>query len=156
MFLTFLGQAVQRFGWSLMAWVLMTNHFHLVIQTHEPNLSRGMHWLNSTYAGWFNHRHGRCGHLFQGRFKSFLIERETYLREVLRYLVLNPVRAGMVTLPENYRWSSYRSTAGLDLAEKWLDTDAILGLFAPDPDHARRPFRPPPPHEGLTPPPHQR
>ncbi|MGZ5440602.1 MAG: REP-associated tyrosine transposase [Thermoanaerobaculia bacterium] len=138
MFLTFLGHAVSRFGWSLTAWVLMTNHFHLVIQTPQPNLSRGMHWLNSTYAGWFNHRHGRCGHLFQGRFKSLLIEKERYLREVLRYVALNPVRAGMVARPEEYRWSSYRSTAGLEPGEPWLDIDAILALFDPDRQSARR------------------
>lgn len=138
MFLTFLGQAVSRFGWSLTAWVLMTNHFHLVIQTPQANLSRGMHWLNSTYAGWFNHRHGRCGHLFQGRFKAFLIEKERYLREVLRYVALNPVRAGLVARPEEYRWSSHRSTAGLEPGDPWLDIDAILALFDTDQQDARR------------------
>jgi putative transposase len=137
MFLTFLGQAVQRFGWSLTAWVLMTNHYHLVVQTPEANLSRGMHWLNSTYAGWFNHRHKRSGHLFQGRFHSFLIERETYLRELLRYVVLNPVRAKMVARPEDYRWSSYRSTAGLEATNIWLDVPAALGLFDDDPTLAQ-------------------
>lgn len=141
MFLTFLGQAVTRFGWSLTAWVLMTNHFHLVLQTPQPNLSRGMHWLNSSYAAWFNRRHGRCGHLFQGRFKSILIEKERHLQEVLRYVVLNPVRAGIVTRPEDYLWSSFRSTAGLDPAQPWLDTDAILGLFDPDPESARRMYQ---------------
>lgn len=138
MFLTILGQAVTRFGWSLTAWVLMTNHFHLVILTPQPNLSRGMHWLNSAYAGWFNRRHGRCGHLFQGRFNSILIEKERHLQEVLRYVVLNPVRAGIVPRPEGYRWSSYRATAGLDPATPWLDTDAVLGLFDRDPHRARR------------------
>ena len=95
-FLAFLGQTAQRFGWSITAYVLTTNHFHLVIQTPQPNLSRGMHWLNSTYAGWFNRSRKRCGHLFQGRFKAFLIEKEAYFAEVLRYVVLNPVRAHMV------------------------------------------------------------
>ena len=132
MFLTFLGQAVQRFDWSLTAWVLMTNHYHLVIQTPEANLSRGMHWLNGTYAGWFNHRHERSGHLFQGRFDSFLVERETYLRELLRYVVLNPVRAKMVARPEDHRWSSYRSTAGLEATNDWLDVPTALGLFDDD------------------------
>jgi putative transposase len=128
-FLVFLGQAVRRFGWSLTAWVLMTNHYHLVVQTPEPNLSRGMHWLNSVYAGWFNRVHKRSGHLFQGRFKAFLIDQETYFAEVLRYVVLNPVRAKMVEGPENYRWSSYRATAGLENAPEWLDLDAALPLF---------------------------
>ncbi len=141
MFLTFLGEAVQRFGWSLSAWVLMTNHYHLVIQTPEANLSRGMHWLNGTYAGWFNHRHQRSGHLFQGRFHSFLIERETYLREVLRYVALNPVRAKMVAHPEDYRWSSYRSTAGFEAAYDWLDVPSTLGLFDDDPTVAQRQYQ---------------
>ena len=119
-FLELLGEAVSRFGWTLTAWVLMTNHFHLVVQTNEPNLSRGMHWLNGTYAAWFNRRHGRWGHLFGGRFKAFLVEEETYFKEVLRYVVLNPVRAGLVAHPANYRWSSYRATAGLSPAPEWL------------------------------------
>jgi putative transposase len=133
MFLTFLGDAVQRFGWSVTAWVLMTNHYHLVVQTPDPNLSRGMHWLNGTYVGWFNRRHKRSGHLFQGRFDAVLVEKETYFREVLRYVVLNPVRAKMVARPEEYRWSSYRSSAGLEPAEDWLDLASVLGLFDHDP-----------------------
>lgn len=137
MFLTFLGQAVKRFGWSLTAWVLMTNHFHLVVQTPEANLSKGMQWLNGKYAGWFNRQHKRSGHLFQGRFKSFLIEKETYLREVLRYVVLNPVRAEMATLPEEYKWSSYRATAGLEAAEPWLDVSSVHALFDADPEAAQ-------------------
>ncbi len=131
-FLTFLGRAAKRFGWSVTAWVLMTNHFHLVIQTREPNLSRGMHWVNGTYAGWFNRVHKRSGHLFQGRFKAFLIERESYFAEVLRYTVLNPVRAKMVERPEDYKWSSYRATAGLEPAPEWFDLPGALALFHPD------------------------
>jgi putative transposase len=141
MFLTLLGQTVKRFGWSLTAWVLMTNHFHLVIQTPEVNLSRGMHWLNGTYVGWFNRRHKRCGHLFQGRFDAVLVEKESYFRELLRYVVLNPVRAKMVARPEDYRWSSYRSTAGLDVAEDWLDVTSILDLFDDDPVVATRQYQ---------------
>jgi putative transposase len=141
MFLTFLGQAVKRFGWSLSVWVLMTNHYHFVVQTPETNLSRGMQWLNGTYAGWFNRRYKRSGHLFQGRFHSFLIEKESYLREVLRYVVLNPVKAKMVARPEDYLWSSYRSTAGLDDAAPWLDTKAVLRLFDADPVVAQRVYQ---------------
>jgi len=137
MFLIFLSRTVKRFGWSLTAWVLMSNHFHLVIQTPEANLSRGMHWLNSAYAGWFNRRYQRSGHLFEGRFHAFLVEKETYLRELLRYVVLNPVRAKIVARPENYRWSSYRSTAGLEAADHWLDVASILSLFDDDPSVAR-------------------
>jgi putative transposase len=131
-FLDFLGDASKRFGWSITAWVLMTNHFHLVIRTPQPNLSRGMHWLNGSYAGWFNRQHKRSGHLFGGRFKAFLIDKETYFTEVLRYVVLNPVRAGLAARPEAYRWSSYRATAGLESAPEWLDVNAALTPFAPD------------------------
>jgi putative transposase len=116
MFLAFLGQAVKRFGWSVTAFVLMTNHFHLLVQTPEAGLSKGMHWLNTKYVGWFNRRHERVGHLYQGRFKAILVEKETYFMEVLRYVVLNPLRARMVERPEDYRWSSYRATAGLERA----------------------------------------
>jgi REP element-mobilizing transposase RayT len=128
-FLAFLGQTVKRFGWSVTAWVLMTNHFHLVIQTPEPNLSRGMHWLNGSYAGRFNRGHKRWGHLFGGRFKAFIIEKDACFAEVLRYVVLNPVRAKMVDRPEKYRWSSYRATAGLEAPPEWLDTPAALSPF---------------------------
>lgn len=128
-FLGFLAEASRRFGWSLTAWVLMSNHFHLVIQTPQPNLSRGMHWLNTSYVSWFNARHKRAGHLFQGRFKSILVQTETYFSEVLRYVVLNPVRAKMVDSPENYRWSSYRATAGLEAVPPWLDAAAALEGF---------------------------
>jgi REP element-mobilizing transposase RayT len=131
-FLQFLAEAVKRFGWRVTAWVLMTNHFHLVIETPEANLSRGMQWLNGTYADWFNRRHDRSGHLFQGRFKSFIIETETYSAEVLRYVVLNPVRAKIVARPEEYRWSSYRATAGLEPAPPWLDLTAVYGHFHSD------------------------
>jgi putative transposase len=131
-FLVFLGLAAKRFRWSVTAWVLMSNHFHLVVQTPEPNLSRGMHWLNSAYAGWFNRVHGRSGHLFQGRFKAFLLNKEACFAEVLRYVVLNPVRAKMVERPEDYKWSSYRATAGLSKAPEWLDLDSVLLLFGGD------------------------
>jgi len=137
MFLDFLGQATKRFGWSITAWVLMTNHFHLVIKTPEPNLSQGMQWLNGSYASWFNQKHNRSGHLFGARFKSQIVESETYFTRLLRYVVLNPVRAGMVARPEEYRWSSYTATVGLEAAPDWLDVDAALTPFAADPAIAR-------------------
>lgn len=140
-FLAFLGLAAKRFGWSVTAWVLMTNHYHLVVQTPQPNLSRGMHWLNGAYAGWFNRVHGRCGHLFQGRFKAFLIDKEAYFAEVLRYVVLNPVRAKMVERPEDYKWSSYRATGGLVTALEWLDLETALLLFGSDPEKAHAGYR---------------
>jgi putative transposase len=147
-FLRFLGETVERFGWSVTAWVLMTNHFHLAIRTAEPNLSRGMHLLNGRYAGWFNRTHHRSGHLFRGRFHAFLIHaflnnEDAYLAEVIRYVVLNPVRAGMVERPEKYRWSSYRATGGFEAAPEWLDVATVLALFerqSPSPEAGYRDF----------------
>jgi REP element-mobilizing transposase RayT len=135
-FLEFVGQAARRFGWSITAWVLMTNHYHLVVQTPEANLSRGMQWLNGRYAGWFNKHRRRSGHLFQGRFKAFLIDGETYFSEVLRYVILNPVRAKIVERPEDYRWSSFHVTTGRATSE-WLDVDAALRPFGDDVTAAR-------------------
>jgi putative transposase len=132
MFLSLLGAAVARFRWSVTAYVLMTNHFHFVVETPEPNLSRGMHWLNTSYVTWFNRRHKRSGHLFQGRFDSCLIEKATYFTQVLRYVVLNPVRARMVSRPEDYPWSSFRATSGLESGPSWLDLDSALALYGPD------------------------
>ena len=131
-FLDLLGETVRRFGWVLTAYVLMSNHYHLVVELTDNTLSRGMKWLNGSYTQWFNHAHDRVGHLFQGRFKSFLIDKETYFREVVRYVVLNPVRAKMVARPEDYEWSSYRATIGQSVAPSWLAVDAALICFGND------------------------
>ncbi|HEU4886247.1 MAG TPA: transposase [Thermoanaerobaculia bacterium] len=128
-FLLLLSQTVIRFGWRLFAWVLMSNHYHLVFQTPQPNLSRGMQWLNGRYAQWFNRRHDRRGHLFQGRFHGALVEKESYLLTVARYVVLNPIRAGMIASPADWRWSSYRQTAGIDVPEPWLAASDLLESF---------------------------
>ncbi len=140
-FLLFLGTAAKRFRWSVTAWVLMTNHYHLVVQIAEPNLSKGMHWLNSAYVNWYNRIHKRSGHLYQGRFDARLIEKEAYFTNVLRYVVLNPVRAKMCARPEDYRWSSYRATAGLEAAPEWLDLAAVDNLFGPEREPAQAAYR---------------
>ncbi len=137
LFLMILAEAAKRFEWIVHVYTLMTNHFHLVIETPEKTLSRGMQWLNGRYARRFNRRHKRKGHLFQGRFHSVLVEKDTHLLELTRYVVLNPVRAGMVERPEEYRWSSYRATAGLEAAPEWLATEWILRQFGSDPGRAR-------------------
>jgi putative transposase len=132
MFLDIFAEAVRRFRWIVHAYTLMTNHFHLVLETPEPTLSRGMKWMNGKYAQWFNRKHERSGHLFQGRFKGFLVEKESYLLALIRYVALNPVRAGMVKRPEEYHWSSYRATAGYEAVPPWLTTDWALGSFGHD------------------------
>ena len=124
-----LGGAVERHGWLCHAYCLMDNHYHLMIETPDGNLARGMGRLNGLYTQRFNRRHGRVGHLFQGRYKAILVERESYLLELCRYVVLNPVRAGLVRRPAAYRWSSYRATAGREPAPRFLTTDWILSQF---------------------------
>jgi REP element-mobilizing transposase RayT len=136
-----LGAAVRRFGWELHAYCLMGNHYHLLVQTPEPNLSRGMKQVNGVYTQRFNRRHQRVGHLFQGRFGAILVEREVYLLELVRYVALNPVRAGMVTAPEQWRWSSHRAHAALAAAPEWLQIEPILERFAADPKEAPLRYR---------------
>ena len=140
LFLALLGTAVKRFRWSLRFWVLMGNHYHLVLVTPVCTLSLGMHWLGTAYAQYFNRKHKRVGHLFQGRFKGILIEKQDYLNEVLRYTILNPVRAHMVERPEEYRWSSYRALAGLEPIPDWLDAEWLFELDR-DPTAARAIYR---------------
>ncbi len=128
LFLQVLGDVVDRFKWLCHAYVLMENHYHLVVETPMPNLSRGMRQLNGVYTQMFNSRHGRIGHLFHGRYKSFVVEPERLL-DVCKFVVTNPVRVGMVSDPAYYLWSSYRSTAGMREKEPWLYTERILSSF---------------------------
>ena len=128
-FLATLAGVVKRFGWVCHAYCLMGNHFHLLIETPKPNLSMGMRQLNGVYTQHFNRRHRRAGHLFQGRFKAILVERDSYLLELARYIVLNPVRAKMVKSAAHYPWSSYRATLGTAPAPKGLTINAVLDQF---------------------------
>ena len=136
-----LGAAVKRFAWELHAYCLMGNHYHLLLQTPVPNLSRGMKQVNGVYTQRFNRRHERVGHLFQGRFGAILVEREAYLLELVRYVALNPVRAGMVSAPEQWRWSSHRAHAALATAPEWLRIEPTLERFAADPREAPLRYR---------------
>ena len=140
-FLDLYGAVADRFGWRAHAYCLMGNHYHLLVETPEPNLSRGMRQLNGVYTQRFNRRHDRVGHVFQGRFKAILVERESYLLALARYVVLNPVRAGLARRAQDWRWSSYRATAGLAAAPGWLTTDWLLRQFAADGSAARRRYR---------------
>lgn len=128
-FLSVLGRTVGLFGWRLHAYVLMGNHYHLLVGTPEATLSRGMRQLNGDYAQHFNRRHGRDGHVFQGRFKAVLVQRESHLLEVARYVVLNPVRAGLAKSAGEWEWSSWAATAGLAPAPEWLDASFLLEAF---------------------------
>lgn len=140
-FLDVLARVATVMRWRVHAWVLMSNHYHLLLETPEPNLSRGMRQLNGLYTQRINARHGRTGHVLQGRFKGILVERESHLVELCRYLVLNPVRARLVSSAAQWPWSSYRATAGLAPAPSWLETGWTLEQFAPARRDAIRAFR---------------
>jgi putative transposase len=113
LFLSLLKRAVRKFAWRCYAWCLMDNHFHLLIELTRINLSNGMFTLNYAYACWLNRRHGYKGHAFDRRFGARSIETTPHLLEASRYIVLNPVRAGICDRPEDYPWSSYRGLIGL-------------------------------------------
>lgn len=129
MFLDALAHVVDRFGWICHAYCLMSNHYHLMIETPQANLSRGMRQLNGIYTQRFNREHHRVGHIFQGRFKSIVVDKDAYLLELSRYIVRNPVAAGMVDDVEAWPWSSYRATAGEVPAPKFLNVDWLLSQF---------------------------
>ncbi|HEX2506099.1 MAG TPA: transposase [Gaiellaceae bacterium] len=128
-FLGMLESVVLRFEWQCLTYCLMDNHFHLLVETPKPNLSRGMQRLKGTYGRYFNDRYGLVGHLFQGRFSSPLVTGEEYQLEVARYIVRNPVRAGIVGAPDDYVWSSYRATVGLAPAPSFLAVSRLLETY---------------------------
>jgi putative transposase len=129
-FLATIAHVVHRCEWLCHGYCLMDNHYHLVIETARANLPIGMRQLNGRYAQRFNRRHDRTGHLFEARYRSILVEKETHLLAVCRYVVLNAVRAGICADVGHYRWSSYLATAGLERPEPFLSTDWILRQFA--------------------------
>ena len=129
-FLAILAHVVDRYGWLCHTYCLMDNHYHLLIETPKPNLSQGMRQLNGLYTQAYNRRHHRVGHLFQGRFKAVLVEKETHLLELCRYVVLNPVRAKVVPHPRQWAWSSYRATVGEAERPAYVTVDWTLGQFA--------------------------
>ena len=132
--LSVLAQVCKRFNWTVHAYCLMSNHYHLLVETLEPNLSAGMRQLNGVYTQLTNRAHGRVGHVFQGRFKAIVVDKDNYLLELARYVVLNPVRAGMVQDPGQWPWSSYGAmlAPGWLPGADWLATDKLLAYFAPD------------------------
>ena len=138
-FVGFFARTLQHTAWVCLAWVLMGNHFHMVVHTPLANISRGMQLLCGGYARWYNRRHKRVGHLFQSRFHAEIIEWDGHLLEACRYVVLNPCRAGLCDDPAGWQWSSFAATAGLPgaIAPSLVDTDTVLGLFARDRDWAR-------------------
>jgi REP element-mobilizing transposase RayT len=132
------GQVCERYHWRCHAWCQMTNHYHVVIETPEGNLAQGMRQLNGVFTQYINRTHQRVGHVFQGRYKSILVEKDSYLLELARYVVLNPLRACMVKGLGDWAWSSYRAMTGDASPPPWLETGWILGQFGSDENLARR------------------
>jgi REP-associated tyrosine transposase len=135
-FLGLLAGTVRRCEWLCHAYCLMTTHYHLLVTTPHPNLARGMQRLNGSHGSGFNSRHKLTGHVFQGRYHSVIVEREPQLLELVRYIALNPVRAGLCATPEDWPWSSYRYTLGLDEKPAFLARDFLLECFAENPERA--------------------
>jgi REP element-mobilizing transposase RayT len=141
MFLRTLAEVVKQFNWRCHAYCLMSNHYHLVVETPDGNLSKGMRQLNGVYTQASNRRHQRMGHLFQGRFKGILVDKDSYLLELARYVVLNPVRARMVREPRQWPWSSYRAMVGETSVPEWLASDHLLSQFGKRRAEARKRYR---------------
>lgn len=129
-FLNLLASVISDQAWLLHSYCLMGNHYHLLMETARPTLSRGMQSLNGLYSQHFNRRHERAGHVFEGRFKAILVQREAHLLELHRYIVLNPVRAGLSSRPGDWRWSNYRATSGAIPPPPWLEVGPTLSLFS--------------------------
>jgi REP element-mobilizing transposase RayT len=142
-FLDMLDRLARARGWVGHAYCLMPNHYHLVLETPEPDLSAGMQWLNGRYAQDFNHRYGIEGHLFQGRFYSGQVETDWHLLELSRYLAQNPVSAGFCRHPREWRWGSYRAIAGFERTQtrRFLDPGRVLEMFGRTQSSARKGFR---------------
>jgi len=128
-FVFLLGDVLEDYRIECWNYCVMPNHYRATIRPHHPNISKAMQKLNSSYAQWWNHRHGRVGHTFQGRFKDQIVEEDSYALTLARYVVRNPVRAGLVQGPGDWRWSSYPATIGLEPLPSFLSASSVLRLF---------------------------
>jgi REP element-mobilizing transposase RayT len=135
-----LARVCERFEWRLWAYCLMDNHYHLLVETLQSTLSRGMREVNGVYTQAFNRRHGRVGHVLQGRYKAVLVDKDSYLRELSRYIVLNPVRAHLCEMAGDWPWSNYRAVMGKSAAPEMLAVAETLAMFSEDRDVARRAY----------------
>ncbi|KAA0893453.1 REP-associated tyrosine transposase [Oryzomonas rubra] len=140
-FLDYLESSAERYGAIIHTYCLMSNHYHLLLETPAGNLSQIMHHINGAYTTYFNTKRKRAGHLFQGRYKALLVEFDEYAQELSRYIHLNPVRVGMVARPEEYRWSSYQYYTGQASAPAWLQTKVILEYFGKREAEAKKKYR---------------
>ena len=141
LFLGVLSQVTSRYSWLCHAFCLMDNHYHLLVETPKPNLSLGMRQLNGIYTQAFNRRHKRVGHIFQGRYKAILVEKESHLLELCRYVVLNPLRIKSGKRIGGWKWSSYRATSGLASVPEFLTVDWVLSQFGQKRSQAQARYR---------------
>lgn len=125
-----LGEICAQYNFVIHGYCQMTNHYHLMVETIDGNLSRGMQQLNGRYSQYYNRRHGLVGHVFQGRFKAILVQRDQYMMELARYVVLNPLRAGLVSTLDDWRWSNYACFVGKQTVPEWLDALSTLEAFS--------------------------
>ncbi|MGR3318614.1 MAG: transposase [Candidatus Anammoxibacter sp.] len=140
-FLSYLEKAVEKFNIEIFAFVLMTNHYHLLLRTTEPNISKVMQWIQTSYSIYYNLKHRRSGHLFQGRFKGITVEDESYWIDLSLYIHLNPVRAGIVEDVSKYKWSSYHDYISLKNETTWLDSDAVLKEYGENRRESKKEYR---------------
>jgi putative transposase len=149
-FVQLLTESLQRYDVALYGYVLMRNHYHLIAETRRANLGRWMHWLTTAYTVYFNRRHRQVGHLFQGRYKSIVVEAEGYLLSLSRYVHLNPVRGKVIGRGDpverrkrlrGWRWSSYRGYSGLAKPEPWVSQERVLGEIGGAPRERRLRYR---------------
>jgi putative transposase len=137
-FLWLLAEVVRSHGWACLQFVLMTNHYHLLLQTPRPNLALGMQRLNSQYAQGFDRRHGFQGHVFQRRYVSVHVATDDHLLQAFRYIALNPVKAGLAATPEEWLWSSYGASLGVSRAPRFVRVDWVVGHFSADLQRGRQ------------------
>lgn len=140
-FLGYLASASERYKAIIHTYSLMDNHYHILLQTPAGNLSQIMHHINGAYTNYFNAKRKRFGHLFQGRYKALLVDIDEYAQELSRYIHLNPVKAGVVEKPEQYKWSSYRDYINVNKSSQWLCIDFILSLFSRKTSVAKKQYR---------------
>src|SRR5262244_3992234 len=141
LFLQILSGVIRRYSWICHAYCLMPNHYHLLVETPQPNLSIGMRQLNGVYTQAFNRRHNRVGHLFQARYKAILVEKEAHLLELCRYVVLKPLRITGKSTADSWRWTSYQATAGMVPVPEFLTVDWLLAQFGQKPRRAQAAYR---------------
>ncbi|MEE8329451.1 MAG: transposase [Thermodesulfovibrionia bacterium] len=139
-FLEYIAKAKKKYGILLHCYVLMSNHYHLIIETPDANLSKALHHINGSYTSYINNKRKRSGHLFQGRYKAIVVSKDSYLSELSRYIHLNPVRAGIVQSPEEYPYSSYKAYISKE-KDNLLNQELVLGLLCGNEMQAKRKYR---------------